>query len=105
MYQATIYEVDLKISTVSVGRDEEEGGGGLSKFFDIPRQNYTISVEFGMLRSFNIKYELLHYITSFAATCKSETVYDVLKSELHKKKHKLTYMKFEVRNIEIKGQK
>ena len=27
MYQATIYEVDLKISTVSVGRDEEEGGG------------------------------------------------------------------------------
>ena len=37
---------------------------------------------------------------TYSATCKSKTVIDVLKSELDKKKQKLTYMKFEVGNIE-----
>ena len=89
-----IYEVDMKASTVR--------GGEMAylKFFDRPRQNYVMSVEFEMSRSFNTKYVLLHYTTNFGATCKSETVFDVLKSELDKKKQKLTYMKFEVGNIE-----
>ena len=34
------------------------------KFFDRQRQNYTMSKEFEMLRSFNNKYELLRYITN-----------------------------------------
>ena len=78
MCQATTYEADLKTSTVSA----------------------CMSVEFGMLGSFNIKCELWHYRTKFGTTCKSETVFDVLKSELDKKKQKLTYMRFEVENIE-----
>ena len=45
------------------------GGGGAD-----------ISVEFGMLGSFNIKCELLHYTPNFGATCKLETFFDVLKS-------------------------
>ena len=53
-----------------------------------------------MSRSFNTKYVLLHYATNFGATCKSETVFHVLKSELDKKKQKLTYTKLEVGNIE-----
>ena len=33
-------------------------------FFDRQRQNYTMSIEFEMLRSFNNNYELLHYVTN-----------------------------------------
>ena len=60
-------EVDMKASTVSAGR-----GGAYLKFFDRPRQNYVMSVEFGMSRSFNNKYVLLYYTTNFGTTCKSE---------------------------------
>ena len=46
------------------------GGGGFLergaylKFFDIQRQNYTMSMEFEMLHNFNNSYELLRYITN-----------------------------------------
>ena len=46
------------------------GGGGLIregtclKFFDRQRQNYTMSLEFEMLGSFNNNHELLHYIAN-----------------------------------------
>ena len=82
----------MKTSNVSAG--------SLFKFFDRPRQNYVMSVEFGMSHSFNTKCVLLHHTTNFGTTCKSEAVFNVLKSELDKKKQKLTYMKFEVGNIE-----
>ena len=41
-----------------------EGWGAYLKFFDRQRQNYTMSMEFEMLRSFNKNYELLRYITN-----------------------------------------
>ena len=37
---------------------------------------------------------------TYSATCKSKTVINVPKSELDKKKQKLTYMKLKVENIE-----
>ena len=40
------------------------GGGAYLKFFDRQRQNYTMSMEFEMLRSCNNHYELLRYITN-----------------------------------------
>ena len=45
-----------------------EGGsllerGACLQFFDRQRQNYTMSMEFEMSRSFNNNYELLRYIT------------------------------------------
>ena len=40
------------------------GGGAYLKFFDRQRQNYTMSMEFEMLRSYNNHYELLRYITN-----------------------------------------
>ena len=39
-------------------------GGAYLKFFDRQRQNYTMSMEFEMLCSFNKNYELLRYITN-----------------------------------------
>ena len=36
--------------------------GACLKFFDRQRQNYTMSLEFEMLGSFNNNHELLHYI-------------------------------------------
>ena len=86
----------MKASTISAGR----GGGTYLKFFDRPRQNCVVSVEFGMSHSFNTKYVLLHYTTNFGTTCKSEQFSVILKSELDKKKQKLTYRKLEVGNIE-----
>ena len=71
----------MKASTVSAGKG---GGAAYFKFFDRPRQNYVMSVKFEMSRSFNTKYVLLHYTTNFGTTCKSETVFNVLKSELDK---------------------
>ena len=45
-----------------------EGGllerGAYLKFFDRKRQNYTMSIEFEMLCSFDNNYELLHYTTN-----------------------------------------
>ena len=40
------------------------GGGTYLKFFDRQRHNYTMSMEFEMLRSFNNNYKLLRYITN-----------------------------------------
>ena len=41
-----------------------EGGGAYLKFFDRQRQNYTMSMEFEILRSFDNIYELLRYTTN-----------------------------------------
>ena len=59
-----------------------EGGGGRGsllerrayfKFFERERQNYTMSMEFEMLRSFENNYELLHYT---ANTIKIKSIFN-----------------------------
>ena len=49
---------------LNFGPLEGAGGGAYLQFFDRQRQNYTMSMEFEMLRSFNNNNELLRYITN-----------------------------------------
>ena len=49
---------------VCVGGGLIRGGGAYLKFFDRQRQNYTMCVEFEILRSFDNNHELLRYTTN-----------------------------------------
>ena len=51
------------------------GTGAYLKFFDRQRQNYTVSMEFEMLRNFNNNYELLRYITNLWCYLQIENSY------------------------------
>ena len=62
----TVNSLISSISSPLEGIFIREGGRGGTylKFFDRQRHNYTMSMEFEMLHSFNNNYELLRYITN-----------------------------------------